>query len=109
MANRMSGPTERVQIALLLLLPFVENAFKHGLSRQLNDAWLQIQLTVSEQELVFKVENSKPELPVTGLGLPNVAKRLALIYPGRHQLRQLDGGDSFLTFDGGSLFEKSKL
>lgn len=97
----VTGPTERVQMAPLLLLPFVENAFKHGLSRQLGDAWLQIQLTVSDQELVFKVENSKPEspvpAPVTGLGLPNVAKRLTLIYPGRHRLRQLDGGDSFLT------------
>lgn len=97
----VTGPTERVQMAPLLLLPFVENAFKHGLSRQLSDAWLQIQLTVSDEELVFKVENSKPispvSAPVTGLGLPNVAKRLALIYPDRHRLRQLDGGDSFLT------------
>ena len=97
----VTGPTERVSLAPLLLLPFVENAFKHGLSRQLSDAWLQIQLTVSETELVFKVENSKPEspgpAPITGLGLPNVAKRLALIYPGRHRFRQLDGGNSFLT------------
>lgn len=97
----VTGPTERVALAPLLLLPFVENAFKHGLSRHLGDAWLQIQLTVSGSELVFKVENSKPEsaapAPATGLGLPNVAKRLALIYPGRHRLRQLDGGESFLT------------
>lgn len=97
----VTGPTEGVQLAPLLLLPFVENAFKHGLSRQLDDPWLLIQLTVNGRELVFKVENSKPEspilAPVTGLGLPNVAKRLALIYPGRHRLRQLDGGDSFLT------------
>lgn len=97
----ISGVTEPVIIAPLLLLPFVENAFKHGLSRQLGDAWLQIQLTVTPDELVFKVENSKPELaetpPKIGIGLPNVAKRLDLLYPGRHRLRQLNGTDSYLT------------
>ncbi|GAB4039674.1 sensor histidine kinase [Spirosoma jeollabukense] len=98
---QVNGPTERVMLAPLLLLPFVENAFKHGLSRQLGDAWLQIQLAVTAQELTFKVENSQPELPDTaskvGIGLPNVAKRLDLLYPGRHRLRQLSGTDSFLT------------
>ena len=97
---QVNGPTERVILAPLLLLPFVENAFKHGLSRQLGDAWLQIQLTVTADELTFKVENSRPELPETGsnrgIGLPNVAKRLDLLYPGRHRLRQLSGADSFL-------------
>ena len=98
---RVSGPTDGVLIAPLLLLPFVENAFKHGLSRQLSDAWLQIQLTVSGSELIFKVENSKPESADTGstpgFGLPNVAKRLQLIYPEQHRLRQLDSPDSYLT------------
>ena len=101
---QVSGPAGQVMLAPLLLLPFVENAFKHGLSRQLGDAWLQIQLTVSPDELTFKVENSKPESSLTapdsadtGIGLPNVAKRLELLYPGRHRLRQLSGTDSFLT------------
>ena len=97
----VKGAVGRVAIAPLLLLPFVENAFKHGLSQQLGDGWLHIQLTVTDTELVFKVENSKPNLseipPVVGIGLPNVAKRLALIYPGRHRLRQLNGADSFLA------------
>ena len=101
---QVSGPVGPVHIAPLLLLPFVENAFKHGLSQQLTDAWLQIQLTVTLNELTFKVENSKPELPDVvpnstdvGIGLPNVAKRLELLYPGRHRLRQLSGTDTFLT------------
>jgi hypothetical protein len=98
---QISGPTDQLFIAPLILLPFVENAFKHGASRQLDDAWLQIQLTVSEKELIFKVENSKPELvdelPATGIGLPNIAKRLKLIYPGRHQLRQLNGIGTYLV------------
>ncbi|MVM34552.1 hypothetical protein GO755_31275 [Spirosoma sp. HMF4905] len=98
---QISGVTDQLLIAPLLLLPFVENAFKHGLSRQLGDAWLQIQLTVTHTELIFKVENSKPEFtgPATspGIGLPNVAKRLQLMYPDRHRLRQLNGVDSFLS------------
>ncbi len=102
---RVHGPTDGVLIAPLLLLPFVENAFKHGVSRQLGDAWLQIQLTVSTTptpgELVFKVENSKPASPESrvtpGLGLPNVSKRLQLIYPDQHRLRQLSSPDSYLT------------
>lgn len=97
----VNGPVEQVTIAPLLLLPFVENAFKHGLSQQLSDAWLQIQLTVTAGELIFKVENSKPhkpdETPATGIGLPNVAKRLELIYPGRHRLRQLNGEGTYLA------------
>ena len=98
---QINGAIERVTIAPLLLLPFVENAFKHGLSQQLNDAWLQIHLTMRGDELTVKVENSKPPSAnaggKAGLGLPNVAKRLNLLYPGRHQLRQRNGTDSFLT------------
>lgn len=98
---QVTGATEPLFVAPLLLLPFVENAFKHGISRQLDDAWLQIQLTVGPTELVFKVENSKPELsdeaPVTGIGLSNIAKRLQLIYPGRHQLRQRNGAGTYLA------------
>lgn len=98
---QITGETEPVFIAPLILLPFVENAFKHGVSRQLDDAWIQIQLTVDASELVFKVENSKPEgpdaVPTNGIGLPNIAKRLQLIYPGRHQLRQLNGSGTYLV------------
>ena len=98
---QISGVIDQLFIAPLILLPFVENAFKHGASRQLDDAWLQIQLTVSPSELVFKVENSKPEFtndaPATGIGLPNIAKRLQLIYPGRHQFRQLNGTGTYLV------------
>jgi two-component system LytT family sensor kinase len=98
---QIKGVTDAFLIAPLIFLPFVENAFKHGISQQLDDAWLQIQLTVTPNELIFKVENSKPELtndaPANGLGLPNVAKRLQLIYPGRHQLRQMDGTGTYLV------------
>ncbi|GAB3910001.1 histidine kinase [Larkinella knui] len=98
---QVKGATESVYIAPLILLPFVENAFKHGVSRQLDDAWIQIQLTVGPDDLIFKVENSKPDgsnqTPATGIGLPNIAKRLQLIYPDRHQLRHLNGTGTYLV------------
>ena len=64
----------------------MENAFKHGVSQQLDEAWIQVQLTAGMHELVFKVENSTPALTdeesVSGIGLSNIAKRMELIYPG---------------------------
>jgi hypothetical protein len=100
------GDTGTCVIAPLLLLPFVENAFKHGLSRQLKECWLQINLAVNGGELVLKVENSKPKQltgkglssgATQGIGLQNVSKRLQLLYPERHRLRLMDGEDTYLV------------
>ncbi|HLL96296.1 MAG TPA: histidine kinase [Spirosoma sp.] len=79
-------------IAPLLLIPFVENAFKHGASEQTDKAYIRLTLLVAENELMFRLENSKdagltrPAHVHGGLGLANVRKRLALIYPHRHTL-----------------------
>ena len=56
----VSGDIGRFSIAPLLLLPFVENAFKHGMRKHLGEAWLQISLQVEGSEMIFKVANSKP-------------------------------------------------
>ncbi|MBX2963533.1 MAG: histidine kinase [Cyclobacteriaceae bacterium] len=79
--NSVSG----VQIAPLLLLPFVENAFKHGLSSGLSGGWLRIDIYYARGLLTVKVENSKAAsvksaLPKSGIGLQNVRSRLDLIY-----------------------------
>lgn len=98
---QIHGDGNQLYIAPLMLLPFVENAFKHGISQQLDEAWLQIQLTINPAELSFKVENSKTNERTTsnasGIGLTNIAKRLALLYPGRHHLQQLDGDGTYLV------------
>jgi two-component system LytT family sensor kinase len=82
-----SGNTHGKMIAPLLLLPFVENAFKHSLAE--TDGWITINLKVAGSKLFFKVENSY-QPPVTpgnsGLGLKNVTRRLELTYPGHHEL-----------------------
>ncbi|MET0244058.1 MAG: GHKL domain-containing protein, partial [Flavitalea sp.] len=80
------------QIAPMLLIPFVENAFKHGISLRQN-SWIRINLETSENKLTFDVSNSihlrtsiDTEKDQSGVGLENVKQRLALLYPGKHNL-----------------------
>ncbi|MPR37353.1 sensor histidine kinase [Salmonirosea aquatica] len=85
-------PLHPVQIAPMLLIPFVENAFKHGISFR-EPSHIVISLEVREGTLDFDVHNSRhtrqgsdPEKDHSGIGLPNVRQRLQLLYPGRHEL-----------------------
>ncbi len=78
-------------IAPLLMLPFVENSFKHGASIMRGKQWISLKIYVEDNCLKFDLKNSKPLKPVlhngkNGIGLRNVQKRLRLIYPGRHLL-----------------------
>lgn len=89
------GEAPAAELAPLLLLPFLENAFKHGLQQALAPGYLQVVLVLFEQELVLEVANSKPapspSRPASsGLGLATVTKRLALLYPERHTLEMVD-------------------
>jgi sensor histidine kinase YesM len=95
---------EGIMIAPLLLLPFVENSFKHGLSNRISGGWVRIEILLQGNMLVMKVENSKsvPEKeksikPVSGIGLRNVKKRLELIYPERYNLQIMDDEETFLV------------
>ena len=81
-----------VFIAPMLLNPFIENAFKHGISFR-NPSWIFITLTFDETKLYFKVHNSlhtktenELEHDNNGIGLDNVKKRLELIYKNRYAL-----------------------
>lgn len=91
--NAIKGPV----ITPLILLPFIENAFKHGPSVNTEHAWITIDLMIKEKMLFFKVENSKtpanasaaPEEPFSnGFGLKNVERRLNLLYPGKYSLEK---------------------
>lgn len=71
-------------IAPLLLLPFVENAFKHGASESRGDTWVSINLQVKNGWLNLRVENPKAASNgeiVEGIGLKNVKRQLELLYP----------------------------
>ena len=80
-----------LMIAPMLLIPFVENAFKHSEVEDPENGWIDIGLKYEKGKLIFRVENSNPEKVSTkdevgGIGLPNVKRQLDLLYPKRHQL-----------------------
>jgi len=85
-------PIQSPQIAPMLLIPFVENAFKHGISfREASN--IKVSLELKNKTLFFDVSNSKhdqtsndPEKDKSGIGLNNVKQRLHLLYNGRHDL-----------------------
>ena len=71
-------------ISPLLMLPFLENAFKHGISEQIEKPWLSIDISVKSDTLRCKIANSKNEFVSyreNGIGITNVKKRLEFIYP----------------------------
>lgn len=91
---------EQLLIAPLILFPFVENAFKHGISDREDNCWLKIEVTSNQNELVLKVKNSVLKTngfneKQSGLGLKNVERRLALMYPNKHVLNLTSGDDVF--------------
>ena len=80
------------EIAPMMLIPFVENAFKHGISLQ-KKSWVKISLRCLENEVHMDINNSihraagdDPERQASGIGLANVKQRLNLLYPDRHEL-----------------------
>jgi two-component system, LytTR family, sensor kinase len=91
------------QIAPMLLIPFVENAFKHGISLKKN-SWIEIRLECAETFTCFEVRNSihsfiegDTEKDKSGIGLKNVAERLNLLYPGKHELLVTKNGNEFVV------------
>ncbi|GAB2564619.1 sensor histidine kinase [Spirosoma areae] len=101
MSITISGDYENKLIAPLLLVPFLENAFKHGTSEQLEQAWMHIDLSVQDNVLKFKVINSREtashdDAYVGGIGLQNVQKRLQLLYADSHELRIVAEDETFM-------------
>ncbi|WP_245842861.1 sensor histidine kinase [Pontibacter ummariensis] len=79
-------------IAPMLLIPFVENAFKHGISLK-HKSWIKVTLNMVGDKLYFDMYNSTrlkqeqdPEKDKSGVGLVNVRQRLDLLYPEKYEL-----------------------
>jgi two-component system, LytTR family, sensor kinase len=92
-----------IQIAPMLLIPFVENAFKHGISFR-EPSHIKVNLEVKETTLFFDVYNSKhqkqeadPEKDKSGIGLNNVKQRLQLLYPAKHEIIIRETGKEFFV------------
>jgi LytS/YehU family sensor histidine kinase len=89
--RELSQEEVNYSIEPMLLIPFIENAFKHG-TGYVDQPFIDINLIVSEGVLAFQVKNKFNLGPDTskdessGIGLSNVRSRLALLYPGRHEL-----------------------
>ena len=87
-----AGPIADIRIAPMLFIPFVENAFKHGVAIGQRAA-IQIAIVVSGQKLIFSSVNTdysmirKMEMEISGIGLENVRRRLELVYPDKHRLK----------------------
>lgn len=78
-----------ILIAPLLLLPLVENAFKHGVSETRFESMVHIALKLTNDELLFEIKNTKGESDTEttgGIGLHNIHRQLELIYPGQYDL-----------------------
>ena len=85
------------QIPPLLLITFIENAFKHGVSYQ-HESFIEVQVAVENEKLQFTCSNSKVERPNEekgGVGLANVCKRLDLLYASNYTLHIDDVADVY--------------
>jgi LytS/YehU family sensor histidine kinase len=87
----ITGNYKNKMIAPLLIIPFIENSFKHGVSKILKDPWIKLFIQADETVLHFSLSNNKPTPALkkdgkNGVGLANARKRLQLLYPGQHLL-----------------------
>src|SRR5215203_4422688 len=99
-AWNVEGDIKDKLIAPLLLLPFLENAFKHGTSEQIEKSCLRVDISVKQEVLRCKITNSKNEyVPYSekGIGVANVKKRLECIYPGNYELSLHDASRLFVV------------
>lgn len=92
----VKGDLSEQTIAPLIFIPFLENAFKHGLNNHITEGFVNILLEVKHNDIHFNIENSKPDhIPLQqpnkpksgGIGLVNIHRRLNLIYPEQYDLK----------------------
>lgn len=102
-AINIYGEITELYIAPLLLLPLVENSFKHGIANSISPGWIRIEVVRQEEQFSIKVENSVEEKAAAGdqlnggIGIKNVRQRLQLIYPDTHEWKVVEGPHSFLV------------
>jgi two-component system LytT family sensor kinase len=95
----VSGKAEGLHIVPFLLITFIENAFKHGVSYA-KPGNINVQIDIFEKTLTLFVENPYPEsdsFTAIGLGLKNAERRLELLYPGKYSLQSGKKEDSYIV------------
>lgn len=97
----IDGDLLNLRIAPMLLIPFVENAVKHGAQSTNEQSRIDISASIKNTTLHFCVDNSKPStIPISkreGLGLENVRRRLKLLYPSSHSLEINDRENKYIV------------
>ncbi|MEO7446355.1 MAG: histidine kinase [Ferruginibacter sp.] len=91
-----------IYIAPLVLLPFVENCFKHGTSNMLQNPWVNLTIEMKDTRLVMKLMNGKEPLTgnqnnKTGIGIKNVKQRLDLLYKNQYALQIREDKEVFIV------------
>lgn len=97
---KVSGAVNRQKIGPLLLMTFVENAFKYGVSKQRKSP-IEIEIVVEAHEISFLARNvnyaKQAGIASTGIGIQNTKQRLQYLYPGKHELTIDDLEESFIV------------
>ncbi|MDF9831314.1 histidine kinase [Parabacteroides sp. PF5-6] len=99
----LSAETPLVEVAPLLFISLIENAFKHGVSNS-KPSSIRIEIHQNEEEVVCLIENSyfpkdmERDKSGSGIGLPNLRKRLDLLYPGKHELHCGREGENYRAY-----------
>ncbi|WP_439185161.1 sensor histidine kinase [Carboxylicivirga taeanensis] len=75
----------------MLLIPFVENSFKHSKIEDTENGWISMLLTTDDENIYFEIANSVPKTKIaadknSGIGVENVKRRLKYLYPNKHAI-----------------------
>jgi len=92
----VKGDPGQSAILPLLLIQFVENAFKHGMKEKSEQNWMKVKLQIEKDELLFRVDNSSYATSVVGgIGINSVKHILNLQYEGKHEMEMLHETNRF--------------
>ncbi|MCF8242236.1 MAG: histidine kinase [Melioribacteraceae bacterium] len=99
---KITGEIKGKMIAPVILLPFVENCFKHGISGRIADKWIKIEIKIEDDFIDCRFENSREinqqedkDGYREGIGLNNVKKRLSIIYRNDYSMKINDQDEIF--------------
>ncbi len=112
----IEGRVEKQLVAPLVFIPFLENAFKHGSSHQLDQGFVHLTLLINEDDIQMTLSNSKPNTgpkPANhnagGIGLLNVQRRMDLLYPERYKLHIEESPNQYTVYLKLQLSPQSKI
>jgi len=94
---------KKMSIPPMILMTLLENSFKHGVSKSMENSWIKVDLKADEKMMLFSIKNSncpinksKPEKQ-GGIGIENLKNRLKLMYKDNYQLMINDNKSSFIV------------